>query len=178
MTTDIVLQEHAVEVNGWRLVVNGADVIVDAGPSRRGDNGGVRRAIVHGEGDTLIINFHNDYSKGVQVHSDVTVQGAVTAHAIRTSDEGGGDDQLVARSANNILQLGDDANHNAIDVRGKGLQVRGGIHVMEEAYFNHAVRVPDITIAAAPGAGMAMMPYSLLERIAELELRLQALENA
>lgn len=212
MASDIVLKDNnEVHVNGWRLVLNGADLVIDAGQVRRTNSSDFRRAIVHGSNDTLIINFANDYPNGVIIQSDMNVNGKLQVKSLESTDEINSQSGVTAHgdvkaralevseavkgktleasqaitvggktainSTNIGLQLGED-NGRAIDVRGKGLQIRGGIHVMEQAYFTLPIRVSDITIAPPPGSEWGYPPYSLLERIRELELRIQALENA
>jgi hypothetical protein len=212
MASDIVLKDNnEVHVNGWRLVLNGPDLVIDAGQVRRTNNSDFRRAIVHGPNDTLIINYSNDYPNGVIVQSGMTVNGKLHVNSLESTDEinsqsgvtAHGDikaravevtkavkgttleasqaitvgEKTAIKSTNIGLQLGED-DGRAIDVRGKGLQIRGGMHVMEQAYFTLPIRVSDITIAPPPSSQGGDPPYSLLDRIRELERRIQVLENA
>jgi hypothetical protein len=54
-------------VVGTRLLNTGPDLQTDYTPRRAGNNNPFKRALVHGDNDTLHINFAGDYSGGVQV---------------------------------------------------------------------------------------------------------------
>lgn len=83
MTSDIVLRDNnEVHLNGWRIVLNGPDLVIDAGQGRRVNDSGFRRAIVHGPNDTLIINFSNDYPNGVIIQSGMTVNGTLIVEGV------------------------------------------------------------------------------------------------
>lgn len=90
MPTDIKLDE----VDGnWLIVESGVlkstatDFMLDA-PARRRPTGGHRRALVHGEGDKLIINCNGDYPSGTTVHGNLTVTGQIlTADGSSDVDE-------------------------------------------------------------------------------------------
>ena len=73
MATDIVLDETAVVIDGLTLKVNGAELVLDHAPRRAGATAGARRALVHGEGDVLRLNFKGDYRGGVQVQGKLLV---------------------------------------------------------------------------------------------------------
>jgi hypothetical protein len=72
MATDIKLNagnnKDWIEADCSVLSVNGADLILDA-KTRRGDGaqGGFRRALVHGHGDVLQVNFNHDYKGGTAI---------------------------------------------------------------------------------------------------------------
>lgn len=179
MTSDIILKDNEIHMNGWRLVVNGADLIIDAGPTRRGQNLGMRRAVVHGPNDTLVINWSNDYTNGVVVHSALKVRDSLQARVLEADNTVKVGNAVVAQSANNRVVLGDENSPSAIEVQGRGLQINGALHVRGDPVItDHAIRVPDIQIAPPPSSGPQPTPYSLLQRIAQLEARIQALENA
>jgi hypothetical protein len=72
MSTDIKLDDGQnqdwVTVQADVLHVQASDVIVDH-PSRRVDQSGFRRALVHDQGDSLTINFNGDYPGGVAINN-------------------------------------------------------------------------------------------------------------
>ena len=69
MSVDILLgsdtSPDAVVVQG-NLKVESSDMLLDAA-SRRQANGGLRRALVHDQGDGLTINYNGDYPGGVKI---------------------------------------------------------------------------------------------------------------
>jgi hypothetical protein len=71
MATDLRLDDGPasswVTVEAPVLQVEGSDLILDSKPRRGGHNTGIRRALVHGEGDQLILNFNGDYTGGVAI---------------------------------------------------------------------------------------------------------------
>lgn len=80
MTTDIRLDEHGgdwVEVDAAALRIRGADLIIDDPRRRRAD--GLRRALVHDQGDGLTINIEGDYPGGVTIDGDLRLTGALLA---------------------------------------------------------------------------------------------------
>ena len=54
------------------LTVGGGDILLGRDNPTRGDGG---RALVHDFGDTLVVNFANDFAGGVEVRSNTTVTG-------------------------------------------------------------------------------------------------------
>lgn len=69
-----------VDVESRIVQVKGTDIMLD-GPGRRTPSrrDPYRRALVHGSGDQLIVNFNGDYKGGVVVNGDVNVPGTLTA---------------------------------------------------------------------------------------------------
>lgn len=82
MSTDIKLDQGGgtwILAEAAVLKTTAADVMVDS-PARRGGAGGpFRRALVHGTGDALVLNYAADYTGGVVVHGPLTAGGAVAA---------------------------------------------------------------------------------------------------
>lgn len=72
MATDIRLDddpsEQWVTVDAAVLHVTGADLMLDSQARRGGKGGSFRRALVHSGGDSLTVNFNNDYSGGVVIN--------------------------------------------------------------------------------------------------------------
>lgn len=66
MDSDIILE-------GNLVVVQATDLLLDAGSERRSSEGTseYRRALVHGEGDSLILNFNRDYPGGISLMGKV-----------------------------------------------------------------------------------------------------------
>jgi hypothetical protein len=61
----VVIEGHWIKVQGWDIMLDSAD--------RRILDTGERRAIVHGPGDKLIINYNDDYPNGVQINGKLIV---------------------------------------------------------------------------------------------------------
>jgi len=63
--------------------VVGTDIMLDGGPERRGTSSkfkpsrtpSYRRALVHGWGDQLVLNWDNDYNGGVVINGRVNLPG-------------------------------------------------------------------------------------------------------
>jgi hypothetical protein len=72
MPSDIKLDERVVTVESFSLKLEGCDFLIDA-PERRGGASGQRRALVHGPGDALVVNWDRDYTGGVQIAGKVVV---------------------------------------------------------------------------------------------------------
>ncbi len=83
--TDVKLENDLVRITGWQLFLDGADLIIDAGdygdPERKMGQSGQRRAIAHGRGDKLILNYSGDYTGGTIIQArkdaDGTVHGTI-----------------------------------------------------------------------------------------------------
>lgn len=97
--------------NGWVQVAadivrsTATDFMLDSAARRGGAGGPHRRALVHGGGDTLIVNFNEDYSGGVVVND-----ARVNLHTVR---QGAGAPQLPRAGqlgdlfvVSNVQQLG------------------------------------------------------------------------
>jgi hypothetical protein len=79
---DGVLQvpsDDGLHINAKSIRIHGSDVILDG----RSGQGALFRALVD-EGNKLIINFNGDYGQGVEIMSDLVLDGAMTV----TGDEG------------------------------------------------------------------------------------------
>lgn len=80
MATDLKLDQGG---GGWLvaeadvLKTTAADLMLDSPGRRAGAGGPHRRALVHGQGDQLVLNFAGDYSGGVTVPGTVTASGDV-----------------------------------------------------------------------------------------------------
>ena len=75
LASDIVLGDSEVLVSESDLRVTGTDFVIDNAGRRTSPNPPHRRALVHGEGDKLIINFEGDYPSGTEVESNLVVMG-------------------------------------------------------------------------------------------------------
>ncbi len=108
--TDVKLEDGLVRVTGWQLFFEGADLIVDAdiyGDQRRKcGKSGLRRAIVHGQDDKLILNYDNDYTGGTVIKGNpITAEGDLNCKSVIA--EGpihcGGDMKCKTLSADDIV---------------------------------------------------------------------------
>lgn len=81
MATDIKLDDSQVTVEAFALKLQGADLQIDLA-ERRGNAGGAsRRALVHGPGDALVINWAGDYTGGVYLNGRTIALGDVAVAA-------------------------------------------------------------------------------------------------
>jgi hypothetical protein len=82
MESDIKLDRHLVVIEATDLVLNANE--------RRNPNGpadGYRRALVHGPGDQLVINYDGDYPGGVSIFGRVHLAGPGPQSAVPTGTE-------------------------------------------------------------------------------------------
>lgn len=97
MATDIKLNEGTdnnwVSIEAQVVDIKAADLILESGP-RRSENGGtLRRALVHGVDDSLIVNFNGDYPGGTsiaraRINLHVDVQSSPTPALPKTAEVG------------------------------------------------------------------------------------------
>jgi hypothetical protein len=87
MVADIKLEDNVVSVEDTDpakpialLKIKARDLELDAS-DRRKNQTEHRRALVHGPGDTLVINWGPDYPGGVTIDGEVKFLGAVNSHA-------------------------------------------------------------------------------------------------
>lgn len=75
MPSDIVLEDNDVtlDANDARVHLKAADVLLSAAPRLRKGRRKVRRALVHGHEDSLVLNYGGDYPSGVAVHGTLWV---------------------------------------------------------------------------------------------------------
>lgn len=73
MASDIKFDGDWVLVEGSWTRIRTLDIMLDA-PSRRINQTGNRRALVHDFGDRLTINYNGDYPNGVLVSGHTTIQ--------------------------------------------------------------------------------------------------------
>jgi len=75
MSSDIILNEDNVTLEGHRIYCHAADFILDDVGRRSGtdtnDPNVVRRALVHDPGDGLTVNWDHDYPGGITVNGNV-----------------------------------------------------------------------------------------------------------
>ena len=77
MAGDIKLDSNNVVIEGDRMDVMAADIQLDSA-GRRKTPRGMRRALVHGFNDELVINFNGDYPGGVTVAGELRVNGKLS----------------------------------------------------------------------------------------------------
>lgn len=74
MATDIKLDDNNadwVTIEAAVIAAKASDLILEAASRRSTKGGRFRRALVHGEGDSLIVNFNSDYPGGAQINDAV-----------------------------------------------------------------------------------------------------------
>jgi hypothetical protein len=83
MSSDIVLDDQVVTVQGSVLLCQTSDLVLDnegrRGPKNRSAS---RRALVHDQRDGLTLNFNGDYPGGVTINGQVNVPETVSADTV------------------------------------------------------------------------------------------------
>ncbi len=82
MTGDLILDDEVVTVTGNQFRIEGPDLVIDHAPRRTTKGGSLRRALVHGFSDELVLNFDRDYPGGVTIEGDVRIPARLTAESI------------------------------------------------------------------------------------------------
>jgi hypothetical protein len=133
MPSDIVLEDTAVVIDSSRLQVRGADIVLDHVARRGGSLTGTRRAMSHGDGDVLHLNFAGDYKGGLQLQGKVVVDvpvfrpagsqgpGSEARHELEPTELG----RLLRKMQDQIEALREQAEH---------LQVRATIRAEAPHY--------------------------------------------
>lgn len=80
MATDIKLDESQVTIEAFTFKVEGADLKLDSTERRSGAGGEHRRALVHGPGDALVLNWAGDYTGGVYLNGRTFALGDVAVN--------------------------------------------------------------------------------------------------
>jgi hypothetical protein len=139
MATDIKLDDDKVTVEGRLALIT--DLDIDEPKRRGGKPGDRRRALVHWEGDKLVVNFDKDYTGGVEIHGgDGPVQ--ITSRTAGVQVDG----KLQVKSA---VQVDGD-----IRVAGAA-QVDGAVKVAGSVQMDGRVKIlgPDLEIDAKERRG-------------------------
>lgn len=83
MATDIKLDDTQVTVEAFGLKINGPDFQIDAADRRNSAGGTQRRALVHGPGDALVVNWAADYTGGVYLNGLVRALNDLTVPTLK-----------------------------------------------------------------------------------------------
>lgn len=73
MASDVTLDGDYVVVDGHWTKLRTHDLMLDS-PSRRLEQSGTRRALVHDPSDRLTINYNGDYPNGVRIAGSTVIQ--------------------------------------------------------------------------------------------------------
>ena len=165
--SDISFDGEWIVVEGTWLKVRTVDLMMDA-PSRRINNTGHRRALVHDSGDKLTINYAKDYPGGVNILGNVSLEkisqfqlvlnaaDVVLDHPARRSSAAGYRRALV---------------HDYQD----GLTINWASDYPGGVTINGTVKVPGKLMIA--GQDISATIATLQGRVAQLEARVTALEG-
>lgn len=165
MATDIKLRDYEVSVEAFRLKLEGPDLLLDSAERRGGAGGPLRRALVHGTGDRLLVNFNKDYSGGTHIVGTLTVAEGNLAvvgtditleHSTRRKSSGGYRRALV---------------HDFND----GLTVNWAGDYPGGVTINGKVNCPGTLVVGS--YDIKQVVADLLKRIATLEAKVAALES-
>lgn len=94
--SDIKLDGDNVIVEGTTTLFRTYDLYIDA-QSRRSNQNGSRRALVHNSQDGLTINYNGDYPGGVTIYGKVATPNALTVGSLEVGSTLG---QLLLRASN------------------------------------------------------------------------------
>ncbi len=186
MSSDIKLEDGFVIIEGnWTRLVT-LDLMLDA-PSRRKNNQGLRRALVHDHKDGLTVNYNSDYPGGVTIQGETKTDSLTTdslkasqlttdsliASQLTTGSLKVGQFRLAYSSVSNLV-LGDSNATGMTELEGPGLRVKGSLRVYQDAVFNEPIQTPDIVIQPKnPGGNegdhLRYRKYNLTERLEKLQ---------
>jgi hypothetical protein len=96
--------ESDIKLDGHVVIIEATDVILDA-PERRTSPDGLRRALVHGQNDQLVLNYNGDYPAGVSINGPIHVSG-LDPLAPGSSDGGRFENVEIDRDRVDDLNLG------------------------------------------------------------------------
>jgi hypothetical protein len=137
------------------LKVRGPDILLDHPDRRAGHAGGVRRALVHGPSDNLMLNYANDYTGGVDVQGTFRVNGASKLFRI---------DHPLDPDRSYLQHACIEGPEVAVYYRGEG-RLRDGVATIElphyfEALVNREGRTVQLTPLWEPGAACSQLAAS------------------
>jgi len=166
--SDLKFDGDWVIVEGNWLKSRTLDIMLDA-PSRRINNSGWRRALVHNYGDKLTINYNKDYPGGVNIQGELSVE-KIKSHRLVLNVEDVVVDSPHRRSSSSGLRraLVHDFNDGltinwASDYPG-GVTIRGDVNMPNKLVVN--------------GKNVGNLLTTLQNKITQLETRVAALEAA
>lgn len=165
--SDISFDGDWVVVEGNWMKVRTLDLMLDA-PSRRINNTGYRRALVHDSGDKLTINYAKDYPGGVNILGNISLEKIAQF-------------QLVVNAADLILDLparrtsATGYRRALVHDYQDGLTINWASDYPGGVTINGNVKVPGKLMIA--GQDISATIASLQSRIAQLEARVTTLEG-
>jgi len=174
MSSDIKLDGRSVIIEGSYTKLKTLDLILDA-PSRRKNNNGVRRALVHDQNDGLTVNYNADYPGGVTIKGKTKID-LLTAGSVKA-----GQFNLAYSSISNLV-LGDSNAPSMTELEGPGLRLKGALRVYQNAIFDEPVQTPDIIIKPKTPAGNEgdhprYRKYNLTDKLQGLQEENKKLQN-
>lgn len=114
---------------GGSLTVNGTDIAIGNNDGR-GDGG---RAMVHEVGDTLVLNYANDFSGGARVESGLSVRGTLAVEnpdiVFRNNEDRGDGGIAMAHLFNDTLVLNFDGGFSGGTRIDSNLNLRGALNL-------------------------------------------------
>jgi hypothetical protein len=181
MTSDIKLDGEWVVVDGSWTKLRTHDLMLDS-PYRRQNQSGARRALVHDTSDGLTINYAGDYPGGVTIKGKVSAESVqimnATTAELKTDSLKVGSAKLAYTSTSG-LHIGDGTSRTYID--GKDIRVSKDLIVDGDTSFGGEVKAHDIRISPivtpANEGDPLYAPYSLFERIKQLQTKIEELEG-
>ncbi len=129
MPSDIRFKDNSVEVEA-------VDLEMDGGAERRRGRAGVRRALVHGFNDELVLNWNGDYTGGVRTGSRLEVGGPLRVTGELDVDQGA--EIKGTLQVQGTVTLGNTQNAgklNVTDPHGM-LMIQGGVLLMKALQGN------------------------------------------
>ena len=186
MSSDVKLDGDWVIIDGTWTRLRTLDLMLDA-PSRRSNNIGWRRALVHNPNDGLTINYNSDYPDGVKIEGKVSVDSVegqnissqnIKTHSLETGSVKVGQVTLAYSSVQG-LHVGENMTNTYIG--GRLVRVENDLTVGGEANFTEGIKVRDVVVSPeitpTNENNPEYQPYSLFERIRELQQTINELKR-
>ena len=188
--SDITLNGDHIEIDANVIASSAHDLKLD-NPGRRegGSESPHRRALVHGFGDQLVLNWAEDYGGGTKVDGDLTVAGSIKGDAVASTAQSfavnaqagltvrGWDlrlDSLERRGNNDVTEV---LGHK---IRQKGTHRRAMVHGHGDKLvlnwgqdYKGGVEINGhVTVGGVDVAALAATVQALQAKVAELEAKL------
>lgn len=158
---DLTLDGATATIDGNWLLVRCWDIKLDAA-SRRSTTTGERRALVHGAGDELVVNYNSDYPGGVTIRGNVRISEQIKQNHLRLESHDlhlnhpdrrstpSGDRRALVHGFNDELVL-----NWAKDYPG-GVAVHGNLEVQKSGSFKLRNNAGNVVIQASSNGNIAL----------------------
>jgi hypothetical protein len=161
MPSDIRLTDDWVILEGDACVSKAPDLMIDNDYRRGGHTESpLRRALVHGEGDKLILNFNADYTGGTELHGPASFSETVKVTA---GMEVGGPATFAGQVSAESLKIAGDVSF----INASAGVINATKFVLKGSPLPHPM----------PGVDLLELIRNLQQNVRSLEARVAALEH-